>query len=212
MDALSCGTRGASTRSNDSTAPHIVCTRTEATSRLGGGPRDRGRSLPRSGSDGAGIEIARALGHSVTPHLVPALVGLTVAAGCFVRELSGVATETRLEVRAGSGRLRHALTGPTLCTHFGLSGPGPMDTSRYWQLAVLDDPDATLVVSWLPDETPESLDAALRQLGGTSPQRYLARTAAGTARTSVVRACGGRPERGGAHAAARQRRAGARGH
>ncbi len=134
-----------------------------------------GRSLPRSGSDGTGIEIARALGHSVTPHLVPALVGLTVADGCFVRELSGVATETRLEVRAGSGRLLHALTGPTLCTHFGLSGPGPMDISRYWQLAVLDDPDATLVVSWLPDETPESLDAALQQLGGTSPRRYLAR-------------------------------------
>ncbi len=132
-----------------------------------------GRSLPRSGSDGAGIEMARALGHGVTPQLVPALVGLTVHEGCFVRGLSGLAVEARIEVRAGSGKRLHALTGATLCTHFGLSGPAPMDISRHWQLAVLDDPGATLSVSWLPEETPESLDAALRELGASSPQRFL---------------------------------------
>lgn len=132
-----------------------------------------GCSVPRSGSDGAGIEVARALGHRVTPHLVPALVGLTVADGCFVRQLSGVAAETRIEVWSGSGRRLHALTGQTLCTHFGLSGPGPMDISRHWQTAQLEDGEATLVVSWLPEETPESLDVALRQLRSGSPLRYL---------------------------------------
>ena len=132
-----------------------------------------GRSLPRSGSDGVGLAMAEALGHGSTPHLVPALVGLTVAEGCFVRELSGLATNARLEVRSGSGRRLHALTGATLCTHFGLSGPGPMDISRYWQLALLDDPGATLVVSWLPEETPEALDGALQGLGGTSVSRHL---------------------------------------
>jgi predicted Rossmann fold flavoprotein len=132
-----------------------------------------GRSLPRSGSDGAGLEMARSLGHSVTPHLLPALVGLTVEAGSYVRSLSGLSTEARVEVRSGSGKRLHALTGATLCTHFGLSGPAPMDISRHWQLAVLDDPAATLAVAWLPEETPESLDAALRQLGDRSPRRYL---------------------------------------
>ncbi|MSP22509.1 MAG: NAD(P)/FAD-dependent oxidoreductase [Dehalococcoidia bacterium] len=132
-----------------------------------------GRSVPRSGSDGAGIDMARALGHSVTPHLVPALVGLTVAADCFVRELSGLAVDARLEVRSWSGKRLHSLTGATLCTHFGLSGPAPMDISRHWQLAVLEDPAATLVVSWLPDESAESLDAALQNLGEQSPHRYL---------------------------------------
>lgn len=133
-----------------------------------------GRSLPRSGSDGAGIEIARGLGHSVTPHLVPALVGLTLADGSYVRTLSGLAAEARLEVRSGSGRLLHAIAGPTLCTHVGLSGPAPMDVSRHWQLAVLEDPQATLVVSWLPGETAESLDAGLQRLESSTPQRYLA--------------------------------------
>ena len=134
-----------------------------------------GRSLPRSGSDGAGIEVARALGHSVTPHLVPALVGLTLVDGSFVRGLSGLATDARLEVRTGSGRLLHAIAGPTLCTHFGLSGPAPMDISRHWQLAMTEDSAATLVAAWLPDETAESLDAALQRLGGETPLRFLSR-------------------------------------
>lgn len=133
-----------------------------------------GQSLPRSGSDGAGVALARALGHSVTPRLLPALVGLTLADGCFVRSLSGLAVETRIEVRAAGGRRLHARTGSTLCTHFGLSGPAPMDISRCWQDAVLDDPGAQLVVCWLPDETREAFVDALQQLGTSTPQRLLA--------------------------------------
>ncbi len=132
-----------------------------------------GRSLPRSGSDGAGIEMARALGHSVTPHLVPALVGLTVREDCFVRGLSGLAVDARLEVRAPSGKRLHSITGPTLCTHFGLSGPASMDISRHWQLAALGAPGTTLSVSWLPEESAESLDTALRALGANTPTRFL---------------------------------------
>jgi len=132
-----------------------------------------GKSVPKSGSDGAGLEIARSLGHTVTPRLVPALVALRLADGCFVRGLSGLSIEATLEVRSATGKRLHALTGSTLCTHFGLSGPGPMDISRHWQRAVLDDPGAHLVVRWLPDETPETLDAALRDLGGSTVGRFL---------------------------------------
>jgi predicted Rossmann fold flavoprotein len=134
-----------------------------------------GRSLPKSGSDGAGIELARGLGHRVTPELVPALVGLTVEEGSFVRRLSGVSTGARLEVRAASGKRLARIRGSTLCTHFGLSGPAPMDISRHWQLARLEDPGAHLVIAWLPDEDSDSLDAALRDLGAASVHSYLAR-------------------------------------
>ncbi|MFN8639113.1 MAG: aminoacetone oxidase family FAD-binding enzyme [Dehalococcoidia bacterium] len=133
-----------------------------------------GRALPRSGSDGAGFELARALGHSITPHVVPALVGLTLADGCFVRTLAGLATDVRLEVRSGTGRRLISMSGPALCTHFGISGPAPMDISRHWQLAVLEDPAASLVVSWLPEATRDSLDGDLQHLGRASPARYLA--------------------------------------
>jgi predicted Rossmann fold flavoprotein len=131
-----------------------------------------GRSLPRSGSDGAGFQFAEALGHTVTRQF-PALVALTVADGCFVRGLAGVATDAVVEVRAGSGKRLASLRGAVLCTHFGLSGPAPMDASRHWQVGRADDPAAQLVVRWLPDETAEGLDAALQALGSGTPGRYL---------------------------------------
>ena len=134
-----------------------------------------GLSVPRSGSDGGGLALARTLGHTVTPRLLPALVGLTLAEGCFVRALTGISTDATVEVRSSTGRRLQAFTGATLCTHFGLSGPAPMDISRHWQDAVLDDPGAQLVVRWLPDETTATLDAALRALGAETVVRYLSR-------------------------------------
>ena len=131
-----------------------------------------GRSLPRSGSDGAGFAFASALGHTVTRQF-PALVALTLAEGCFVRELTGVATDAAVEVRSGTGKRIASISGAVLCTHLGLSGPAPMDASRHWQAATADDPGTQLVVRWLPDETVEQLDAELQGLGARTPGRYL---------------------------------------
>src|SRR5205823_14203378 len=60
-----------------------------------------------------------------------------------------------------------------LCTHRGVSGPAVLDVSRWWLDAVATDPDATLVVGWLPGETLDSVDAWLRDLGPASPGRRL---------------------------------------
>lgn len=132
-----------------------------------------GRSLPKTGSDGGGYAIARALGHSLTPRIVPGLVPLTLPAGHFLCVLSGLSTRATLEVRAGSGRRGAAFTNSTLLTHFGLSGPAVLDVSRYFIDARLDDPAASLVVNWLPGTTAESLDAVLRDPSVT-PSRFLA--------------------------------------
>lgn len=131
-----------------------------------------GRSLPRSGSDGAGFGFASALGHTVTRQF-PALVALTLVEGCFVRDLSGVATDAVVEVRSSTGKRIVSIAGAVLCTHFGLSGPAPMDASRHWQAAKADDAGAQLVVRWLPDETAEHLDAELQALGAGTPGRFL---------------------------------------
>jgi predicted Rossmann fold flavoprotein len=133
-----------------------------------------GKSLPKSGSDGKGWELARSLGHGVTPRILPALVGLTLAEGCFVRALSGLTLDATLEVRAPSGKRLATRTASTLCTHFGISGPGPMDISRHLLDAQLDDPAARLVISWLPGRSEESLDAALRGIGARTVLRALA--------------------------------------
>ncbi|MCA9292696.1 MAG: NAD(P)/FAD-dependent oxidoreductase [Phycisphaerales bacterium] len=124
-----------------------------------------GQSLPKSGSDGVGYAIARALGHTITPRLIPALVPITLeAAHTFIPSLPGLSTRAKLEVRSSTGKRIKSFTNDTLCTHFGLSGPAPMDISRYLTAARVDDPDAALVINWLPDETFESIDRALLDL------------------------------------------------
>lgn len=120
-----------------------------------------GKSLPKSGSDGAGYEIARGLGHTITPQVFPALVPLTTPSEHFLRELSGLTVTAGLEVRSGTGKKLAAFVDSTLCTHFGLSGPGPLNISRYLLDARNSDPAAQLVVSWIPAVGDAELDAAL---------------------------------------------------
>ena len=130
-----------------------------------------GQALPKTGSDGAGYELARALGHTVT-RTFPALVPLRLPDGHFLRTLSGLSAPATLTVRAGGRRVTE-FTGPVLCTHFGLSGPAALDVSRYWTDARQGDAFAALVASWLPGTTADALDAALRDPART-PGRFLA--------------------------------------
>ncbi|MGI9013468.1 MAG: NAD(P)/FAD-dependent oxidoreductase [Phycisphaerales bacterium] len=120
-----------------------------------------GKSLPKSGSDGAGYSFAQALGHSITPEIFPALVPLITLGNHFTRTLSGIAVNTTLEVRSTTGRKLKAFTNATLFTHFGLSGPGPLDISRYLTSARLDDPGAGLFINWLPEIQFATLDKQL---------------------------------------------------
>jgi predicted Rossmann fold flavoprotein len=126
-----------------------------------------GMSLPKSGSDGHGFALARALGHTTTQHFFPALVPLSLQRGCFPTRLSGVSCEARVEVRSSTGRLGLAMRGPLLCTHTGLSGPVVLDVSRHLAAARHEDPGAHLVVAWVPRVDPpqgKSLGAWLRGL------------------------------------------------
>jgi predicted Rossmann fold flavoprotein len=93
-----------------------------------------GKALPKSGSDGAGYEWLNRLGHTIIPP-VPALAPLVLdergvdasPLSTHFAELSGVAIEAWLSGAAcGSSAY-----GPILFTHFGLSGPAPMNLSRH---------------------------------------------------------------------------------
>jgi predicted Rossmann fold flavoprotein len=124
-----------------------------------------GKSLPKTGSDGHGYEIAKSLGHTITPRVFPALVPLTLPPGHFIRELSGLTVPAMLEVRSGKGKKLIAFTNSTLCTHWGLSGPSVLDISRYYLEVNFDDPKTTLVINWWPGKSAEQLDAELQSLG-----------------------------------------------
>jgi len=132
-----------------------------------------GRSVPKTGSDGAGYGLARDLGLPLTPRIFPALVPLRLPDGHLLRSLSGLSTEVRLVVASSTGRHLHAVTGSMLCTHQGLSGPAVLDVSRVWQAALADDPGTALLVSWLPDASPEDLDRRFQQHGARPMRRAL---------------------------------------
>jgi predicted Rossmann fold flavoprotein len=118
-----------------------------------------GRSLPKTGSDGAGLDIATQLGHRTHPSY-PDLVPLLAADPAW-GELAGLALRARLRVeRDGATALER--TGDFLFTHKGFSGPVALDVS--WQLTAPFAAGGKLRAHWLGRSDPD-WDAWLRQGG-----------------------------------------------
>ena len=114
-----------------------------------------GRSLPKTGSDGAGYSFARAFGHGyieTTPALVPLVLSDSVHA-----TLAGIAHPVTVIVRVeGIEPIR--LGGAMLWTHFGVSGPVMLNASRHWLRARLDDRAVDISINMLPGATFEALE------------------------------------------------------
>jgi predicted Rossmann fold flavoprotein len=127
-----------------------------------------GRSLPKTGSDGAGLELAAQLGHRPRPSY-PALVPL-LATDPTWSELAGLSVRARLGVeRAGKTVLERE--GDLLFTHRGFSGPVVLDVS--WQLTAPFAAGSSLRARWLGQSKPD-WDAWLRQ-GGARPLEHALR-------------------------------------
>jgi len=85
-----------------------------------------GLSVPQTGSDGRGLEMARHLGHAIHPTYA-ALTPL-LSKGLLFKELSGVSLRVTITARS-NGRSAEA-TGGFLFTHEGFSGPAVLDVSH----------------------------------------------------------------------------------
>ncbi len=104
-----------------------------------------GLSVPATGSDGFGLDLARRFGHTVHPTypaLTPLVADPPVHAG-----LAGVSLTATLSARVGRRRVQAA--GGFLFTHRGYSGPAVLDISH---LAVRSrlagGPPETITVQW----------------------------------------------------------------
>jgi predicted Rossmann fold flavoprotein len=128
-----------------------------------------GRSVPKTGSDGSGYDLARSFGHTVTKTF-PALVPLVVMKGHWVTEISGASVDAELAVKSPTGRVTQRHRGSMLFTHFGLSGPVVLDISRHW---IANQP-ASLAANFLPGERFESLDATLVAATQRNPRATIA--------------------------------------
>lgn len=110
-----------------------------------------GRSLPKTGSDGFGYQLAQAFGHTLVP-TTPALAPLVLAddAASMHQALAGVALEAELSLWIEGARYVR-LRGPLLWTHFGISGPVALDMSRHWLRADLEGRRGAITASFAPD-------------------------------------------------------------
>ena len=140
-----------------------------------------GQSLPKSGSNGAGFDFARRLGHTIVP-TTPALVPLLLAEGrthSIHRELSGVSIDAELAIRV-DGRISERLSGSLLWTHFGISGPLALNASRHWLRAEAEGRPVRLTANFSPGRT---FDAE---------ERWWLETTNGRPRMSALTALAGR--------------------
>jgi predicted Rossmann fold flavoprotein len=135
-----------------------------------------GRSLPKSGSDGAGYAFARGLGHSMTA-TVPALVPLVLEDTMFHRALSGLSQEVELSTVV-KGKPVDSRKGSLLWTHFGVSGPVAMDTSRFWTWAREHGDKAEVHANFLADQNPEQLRQWFTEAVRRHPRKSLVKTLA----------------------------------
>ena len=85
-----------------------------------------GLSVPKTGSDGFGLQVARKLGHTINK-TYPALTPLTAEPNAYT-ELAGVSLPVTLT--AHSSERSATATGGFLFTHRGYSGPSVLDVSH----------------------------------------------------------------------------------
>jgi hypothetical protein len=137
-----------------------------------------GLSLPKTGSDGFGFEVARSLGlrvHDTYPALAP-----LISSDAKWGELAGVSLRVELRALRGDKELDRA-AGDFLFTHRGFSGPVALDMSRH--VTAPGQSDVKLVAAWLGLDSAEwekrltiggvrSVSTALREL---LPRRLVTR-------------------------------------
>jgi predicted Rossmann fold flavoprotein len=90
-----------------------------------------GRSYPGTGSDGDGYELARSVGHTVTP-LIPSLVPLVSKSkicpslqGLSLKNVALTVTDTQ------NGKTVYEDFGEMMFTHFGMTGPMILSASAH---------------------------------------------------------------------------------
>jgi predicted Rossmann fold flavoprotein len=139
-----------------------------------------GQSYPGSGTTGDGYGWAARLGHTIIPPR-PALTPITVSVA-WVPELRGITVPdvgVRVMEPDANGSDRAACLaqrrGSFLFTHFGVSGPAPMDVSR--SITGHPRPDTlTLACDFLPTLTEPELNELLQRESTTAGKKQLAGT------------------------------------
>ena len=110
-----------------------------------------GSTYPQTGSDFEGFDLIASLGHTIT-ELKPAEVPLVSNAAIIQsKELQGLSFKDVLITSYINDKKIIQVKNDLLFTHFGLSGPGALQTSSYLTDAFKDDSKVHLQIDFLPD-------------------------------------------------------------
>lgn len=121
-----------------------------------------GSSYPGTGSDGSGVKLAKALGHSVVP-LKPCLVPLE-SDSPYIPDLQGLSLRNIEGTVYADGKKIGAEFGEMLFTHFGVSGPIILSLSKCVAEAIAAGAqDIELAIDLKPALDKEKLDARLQR-------------------------------------------------
>jgi len=139
-----------------------------------------GLSFPRTGSDGSGLALAAALGHTIVP-TVPALTPLA-AEDALCKSAQGVTLRAEVSLWI-AGKREVVARGSLLIAHFGYSGPAALDLSRHWLRAT--EP-RRVSANFAPGETLESLTDAWARDAASQPRLTVRRWLAQRVRDSLA--------------------------
>lgn len=121
-----------------------------------------GSSYPGTGSDGSGVKLAKAVGHSIVP-LAPSLVPLE-SDSPYIADLQGLSLRNIEGTVYADGKKIGAEFGEMLFTHFGVSGPIILSLSKCVAKAVNSGAqDIELAIDLKPALDKEKLDARLQR-------------------------------------------------
>lgn len=121
------------------------------------------KASPKTGSDGSGYTLAKALGHKVIKPL-PALVQL-ICGESFYKSISGVRTDARVSMVIGENTDNEKCIserGELQLTDYGISGIPVFQLSRYAVRALDKKIGFTTYIDFLPDIEPKKLMVFLK--------------------------------------------------
>lgn len=121
-----------------------------------------GSSYPGTGSDGSGVKLAKALGHTIVP-LAPSLVPLE-SDSPYIAGLQGLSLRNIEGTVYADGKKIGSEFGEMLFTHFGVSGPIILSLSKCVAEAFAKGAqDVELAIDLKPALDKEKLDARLQR-------------------------------------------------
>ena len=121
-----------------------------------------GSSYPGTGSDGSGVKLAKAVGHSIVP-LKPCLVPLE-SDSPYIPDLQGLSLRNIEGTVYADGKKIGAEFGEMLFTHFGVSGPIILSLSKCVAEAIASGAqDIELHIDLKPALDKDKLDARLQR-------------------------------------------------